>query len=90
MSCFRKLCKDALSSPLYHALGINPSGSPVPGTIYPLSFLLSGVLRGDAVYATTSIPSALAIRPAVHCLSSANSAHGNACRSERRTDFVFQ
>jgi len=49
ISCFRKLCREALSSPLNHSLGMRPSSSPVPGTIYPWSLLLSGVLRGEAV-----------------------------------------
>lgn len=45
----RKLWRDALSVPENQADGILPSGSPVPGTIYPASFRDSGVLRGDAV-----------------------------------------
>jgi hypothetical protein len=33
MSLERKLCREALSRPLYHSLGMTPSGSPVPGTM---------------------------------------------------------
>jgi hypothetical protein len=33
ISWLRKLWRDALSVPLYHALGRVPSGSPVPGTM---------------------------------------------------------
>jgi hypothetical protein len=65
ISCFKKLCKSSLLVPLYHALGRLPSGSPVPGTMYPSSFFDSGVLRGDAVYAMTSIPIALATRATI-------------------------
>ena len=60
ISCFKKLWRSSLSVPLYHALGRLPSGSPVPGTMYPSSFFDSGVLRGDAVYAMMSIPIAFA------------------------------
>ena len=60
ISCFRKLCRSSFAVPLYHALGRLPSGSPVPGTMKPSSLFDSGVLRGLAVYAITSIPIALA------------------------------
>ena len=62
MSCDRKLCSDALSSPENQADGMDPSGSPVPGTMKPLSRFDSGVGRGVAVYAITFIPMALATR----------------------------
>lgn len=45
----RKLWSEDLSRPEYHAEGKVPSGSPVLGTMYPRSFLDSGVLRGEAV-----------------------------------------
>ena len=61
MSWLKKWCRDFLSVPLYHALGNSPFGSPVPGTMKPPSFLLSGVSRGLAVRTMTSIPIALAI-----------------------------
>ncbi len=59
MSWDRKLCRLFLSRPLYHADGIDPSGSPVPGTMKPLSCFDSSVVRGEAVYAITSMPIAL-------------------------------
>lgn len=47
----RKAWREALSRPENHFVGMVPRASPVPGTIYPLSFLDSGVLRGPAVKA---------------------------------------
>jgi hypothetical protein len=63
--CFKKLCKFPLSSPLYHSVGNSPSGSPVPGTMKPSSRLDSGVGRGEAVKAITSLPMAFATRATV-------------------------
>lgn len=62
MSWARKLCREALSSPLNQASGMEPSGSPVPGTMKPLSCFDSGVVRGEAVYAMTSMPMPRATR----------------------------
>ena len=49
MSWDRKFCKEALSRPENQASGIEPSGSPVPGTMKPVSCLEAGVVRGEAV-----------------------------------------
>ena len=68
--CFRNSCKLSLSRPLYHALGYSPSGSPVPGTMKPSSRRDSGVGRGEAVYAITSLPIARATRATVGRLAS--------------------
>lgn len=54
-----------MSSPLNHFVGMDPSGSPVFGTIYPVSLLWPGVSLGVAVKAYTSIAIALAIRATI-------------------------
>lgn len=60
----RKVWREALSLPLYQAVGIVPSGSPVPGTQYPSSLRDSGVGRGLAVYAWMEAPRAEKTRAA--------------------------
>jgi hypothetical protein len=65
ISCLRKLCRLALSVPEYHLLGMMPSGSPMPGTIYPSSFRFSGVSFKPAVYAMISKPRAWPIRATI-------------------------
>lgn len=52
----RKLCRDVLSDPEYQEDGNDPSGSPVPGTMYPVSRFDHGVSRGENVYVMVSIP----------------------------------